>query len=308
MKKLNFEYVKNFLWGRGYILLDKEYSNSKEKLNIKDSFGYLYQISFDGIKVNKNLLKFSVSNIYTIDNIINWININKKSFDFVKGQYIGNDARSLTFYCHKCEREWDTCWSSVYMGIGCSYCGKKTLGDKNLENQRPDISKEWNYSKNNSLPSEYFQSSSKRVWWKCSRCEHEWEATIANRTSKKGTGCPRCNINLSKGVVEIEKIMISLGIGYILEKTFDDCRYKLPLPFDFYLPEFNTCIEYQGEHHYKPVRYGNRSLEFSEKEFELWKIKDKIKEDFCIENKINLIKIPYWEFDNIYEILKNFLY
>lgn len=309
MKKLNFEYVKEFIESKGFCLLDDEYLNSKQKLNIKDSFGYLYQVSLDGIKVNTNLLKFSISNLYTIENIVNWIKINKKPFEFTRGQYLGNDIRSLTFYCCNCEREWDTCWSSIiHVGTGCPYCGKKILGDINLENQRPDISKEWNYSKNTSSPSEYFQSSSKRVWWLCSKCGHEWEATIANRTSKKGTGCPRCNINLSKGVVEIEKILISFDVNYILEKTFKNCRYKLPLPFDFYLPEFNACIEYQGEHHYMPVRYGNRSLKSSEEEFELWKIKDEIKENFCIRNKINLIKIPYWEFDNIYEILKCFLY
>ena len=70
------------------------------------------------------------------------------------------------------------------------------------------------------------------------------------------------------------------------------------MPFDFYLPDYNTCIEYDGELHYKAVDYfgGDDALGNT-------KCRDEIKTQYCKENNIKLIRIPYWEFDNIEEIL-----
>lgn len=70
------------------------------------------------------------------------------------------------------------------------------------------------------------------------------------------------------------------------------------MPFDFYLPDYNTCIEYDGELHYKAVDYfgGDDALSNT-------KCRDEIKTQYCKENNIKLIRIPYWEFDNIEEIL-----
>jgi very-short-patch-repair endonuclease len=68
--------------------------------------------------------------------------------------------------------------------------------------------------------------------------------------------------------------------------------------FDFFIPEFNTCIEYDGRQHFEPIEYfgGFYSLEKQ-------RIKDKIKDNFCKNNNIKLIRIPYYEFDNIEKIL-----
>ena len=75
------------------------------------------------------------------------------------------------------------------------------------------------------------------------------------------------------------------------------------MPFDFYLSDYNMCIEYDGEHHYKPTRFGGMSKEKAKDRFEFQQQKDKIKNRYCQENKIKLLRIPYWEFDNIEEIL-----
>ena len=88
--------------------------------------------------------------------------------------------------------------------------------------------------------------------------------------------------------------MDELGIKSFQEHTFTDCRYKNKLPFDFYLPDYNTVIEYQGEWHYFDFK-GT---------MEIQKIRDKIKRNYCRENGIKEIEIPYWEFDNIEEIIK----
>jgi hypothetical protein len=79
--------------------------------------------------------------------------------------------------------------------------------------------------------------------------------------------------------------------------------YKKSLRFDFYLEEFNTSIEIQGKQHYEPVDFGGRPREWSIQDFKIQQIRDQIKRDYCKENNIKLLEIPYWDFDNIEQIL-----
>lgn len=110
-----------------------------------------------------------------------------------------------------------------------------------------------------------------------------------------GIGCKECGE--SKGEKEIKKILESLNIIFEKEKRFDNCKYKKPLPFDFYIPYYNICIEYDGIQHYKSIEWfgGEESLSSN-------KVRDQIKTNFCIENDIKLIRISYKE--NIEEKLK----
>lgn len=77
------------------------------------------------------------------------------------------------------------------------------------------------------------------------------------------------------------------------EKTFEDCvnsikgRYCRKLRFDFYLPELNTIIEVDGEQHFRP------STKFGGEKFKITQENDKIKDIFCREKNINLIRIHY---------------
>lgn len=103
---------------------------------------------------------------------------------------------------------------------------------------------------------------------------------------RNGTRCPQCND--SKGEEAIRKWLEDKNIPYIQEHRFDDCRYKNPLPFDFYLPERNICIEYDGKQHFEPVGlYGGI------KGFKKRQRNDKIKDTYCKVNNIPLIRIPY---------------
>lgn len=66
------------------------------------------------------------------------------------------------------------------------------LENKSLLKLRPDIAKDWHYGKNKPLrPEDFFTSSHKKVWWKCSK-RHTWQATIAARTHNR-QGCPICS-------------------------------------------------------------------------------------------------------------------
>ena len=63
----------------------------------------------------------------------------------------------------------------------------------------------------------------------------------------KGYGCNMCKESF--GERNIRKILENRKINFKSQHRFNDCRLKLPLPFDFYLPEHNTCIEFNGKQH-----------------------------------------------------------
>lgn len=110
----------------------------------------------------------------------------------------------------------------------------------------------------------------------------------------KGKGCPVCNS--SKGEIKIRKFLEENKINFISQHRFRYCKNIKPLPFDFYLPDYNTCIEYDGEQHFNPIsKFGG------EVELELLKVRDQIKNQYCLNNNIGLIRIKYE--DNIEDIL-----
>jgi len=111
----------------------------------------------------------------------------------------------------------------------------------------------------------------------------------------RGIGCPKCKT--SKGENEIIKYLDLHKIDYIHQKKFDGCKYKTQLPFDFYLPDYNMCIEYDGIQHSEMIEYFG-----GEKAFELRKKKDKIKTKYCREKGIVLERITYS--DNILDRLE----
>ena len=65
------------------------------------------------------------------------------------------------------------------------------------------------------------------------------------------------------------------------------------------------CIEYDGEQHYTPVNFGGISDERAIDNFKKTQAHDAIKNTYCQQHKINLIRIPYWDKNNIHNILDN---
>jgi very-short-patch-repair endonuclease len=84
------------------------------------------------------------------------------------------------------------------------------------------------------------------------------------------------------------------------KKKFKNCKNKKQLFFDFFLPDFNCCIEYDGIQHFEIVEFFGGEKSFNER-----LINDNIKNDFCEENNISLLRISYK--DNINEILEKII-
>ena len=101
-----------------------------------------------------------------------------------------------------------------------------------------------------------------------------------------GHGCPTCKS--SKGELMIIKILEKYNIDYINEYSFKDLKKEdstKPLRFDFYLPKYNICIEYDGRQHFEEIN-GRESLD-------IIKFRDNLKNNYCIKNNIKLLRLNY---------------
>jgi len=103
-----------------------------------------------------------------------------------------------------------------------------------------------------------------------------------------GSGCPKCKE--SQGETKVRLFLEKKNINYIQEYKFKNCVSKESLRFDFYLPTENILIEYDGEQHFKAMNYFGGIEAFNR-----LKIRDEIKNQYCIDNDIQLIRIKYDE-------------
>lgn len=100
----------------------------------------------------------------------------------------------------------------------------------------------------------------------------------------KGYGCPKCIE--SSGESYIVNFLLKNNIVFEYQKKFIDCKYKKVLVFDFFLPDKNLIIEYDGRHHFMPIWGGDEG-------FNIIKKRDEIKNNYCIDNNISIIRIKY---------------
>ena len=190
-------------------------------------------------------------------------------------------------------------------GQGCPNCSVKSIdiiNNNRHRNIKANFIKKARNVHGDSFEylSEYVDSYTK-INIKCNKCGLLFKQKPHNHLS--GNGCPHCKI--SKGEKRIRVWLDNNNVEYYTEKWWDECRGKVrPLPFDFWLPNKNMVIEFQGRQHYEPVNFRN-SLNEEEirNNFESTKRNDSIKKEFCINTNITLLEIPYWEMKNIEEIL-----
>ena len=142
------------------------------------------------------------------------------------------------------------------------------------------------------------RTSGSQLIWKCQcDCGNICEVPGVDLRSgnTKSCGCQRYNSygeNKIKALLDINKII------YNQEKTFNDCIFpdtKYLARFDFYLPDYNTLIEYDGRQHFE---IGNGNFDNPIK-FELTKQHDEFKNKWAKDNNYNLIRIPYTHYTEL---------
>ena len=118
--------------------------------------------------------------------------------------YENNTLAPSEYSAHSKEKVWWKCskghkWEAAISNrnhstnpTGCPYCANQKVwpGYNDLLSSNPTLAKEWNYEKNIELrPEDVIAGSKKIVWWKCSKCEYEWQEQIAKRNARKNLFC-----------------------------------------------------------------------------------------------------------------------
>jgi len=295
-RKYTFESISQILKEYGFILLD---FISTTELISKDKEGYMYKLNLVNLKNGKKPNKYML-NPFALDNFKLYLQNNYPHYHLLDDKYI-NSKTKMKFICDlHIEKGIQENYVSniVHNHHACLYCGCKELWDKKrttieqMQNECSRVGVEFveRTSKNNECWVNYICPNHREVGVQSTSWTHFKE--IRN-------GCPLCN-KISKGEDEIYLYLSEREIDFIKEYRFDDCKYKRRLPFDYYLPQYNMVIEYNGKQHYEPVKI------FGGKEnYEKTVLRDKIKQDYCKDNNIKMIIIPYWEYKNIKTILDN---
>ena len=232
--------------------------------------------------------------IITKELFINKSNIvHNNKYDYSKSIYISAKTKVIIICPEHGDFEQQP--TNHYVGKGCYYCGLKILHNYFTKSQEKFISEiiELFGSKYTFGKVKYINDSTELIL----TCVEHGDFNIKPcDILRKGFRCPKCR--QSEGERIIEKFLFNNNIEYKAEHKFNDCFDKAKLRFDFYLPNENICIEYDGEQHFKPIKcFGGEQQLKSQKQ------KDKIKNDYCLINKILLIRIPYSEIRNINKIL-----
>ena len=239
--------------------------------------------------------------------------IDKFERDFIEKVYAKNPhivvlskyegcSNKVSCYCKKHKKYFSKEARALYdRQSGCSECYKeimrKTQGlsglefIKRLNKVHPSLIMVDEYINRNTPIT--FYCFDHNCYFKCAPCN------IINRTA-----CCDKTVKWTKEI-EIGNIIEDLGYNYEYQKTFKECRDINVLPFDYYLPDINVCVEYQGEQHYRPVNFNGRGKESSVEKLEYTQKHDFIKREYCKQNNIGLIEIPYWEYDNARQYLVN---
>lgn len=209
------------------------------------------------------------------------------------GQCLSKEYISqATKYLWRCNRghEWQSSGAGVISGTWCPECagvGKKDLSYiKSLALER-----------DGKCLSDIYSSMSSKYAWMCNK-SHIWNATASN--IQQGQWCPYCK--KSKGEEIINSVLCQYGLilnsDHIRQYRFENCKYKRSLIFDFYFPKLNICLEFNGKQHDSAIDYFGGIQAFRK----LQKC-DQIKIDYCKNNNIRLIIIPYSQIKNIESIL-----
>lgn len=272
--------VKNEV-GEEYTFLE-DYINTNTKLLVRhNKCNYEYKVSPDKFFHGRRCPKCSNRYKFTNEEYCSLIKTKTNKEYSVIGEYINNKTK-IEFKHEKCNKTFFMKPNDFQQGHRCPYCQQKGKRDTDYF-----ITKV-----NNLVGDEYtvlgtYINNSTKIKIKHNKCGNIYEVQ-PKEFINHGRRCPYC-CKESKGEKIIESYLIKNNIKYEKEKKFKDCKYKNPLPFDFYLEDYNTCIEYDGMQHYVNI---HNTLKIQQ-------IRDNIKNDYCKKNKINLLRIPYTKFDKI---------
>lgn len=272
--------------------LSDEYNLSNKILYSRLNRGYTPE---EAVKLDKETAKtHSKNNLYHIPLSKNKVidEMLKYGYNIIDYTYKNNQTRML---CYDNENyKVFMCLDGARKGVQAvrfspTYNKENYLYNINLyikKNNYNNIALDWRTGNNHNQPEVLFQCKCGNTFW---RNFNLWK-------TKKYHLCHKCSKNISIYEIKVENFLSQNNIKYIRQKRFKECKKIKSLPFDFYLPKYNICIEVDGEQHFDKNRVFTLNID-KDKNFKLRNELDNIKTQYCKNNNIKLLRIPYWEFD-----------
>ena len=293
-KRYTYQDVKNIVENSNYQLLSKEKDITNDKgfvlaitrIVVKCPYNHIYDVKFYDFKWGYRCKICSGSMKHNIEEVKEYME--SFGYELLSTEY-KNALAKLLIRC-PLGHEYLQSWNNFYNGNRCTYCG----GTAKLTYE---YVKKYIESFGYELLSDEYKNNKTKLLVQCPN-GHKWETRFADFKFKE-TRCPVCCI--SKGERRIIEWLDNNNIEYVYEKTYKDL-FGLGgghLSYDFYLPQYNLLIEYQGGFHDGTVT-GNYQ---TDEQFLIRQEHDKRKREYAKYNNINLLEIWYWDFDNIEEIL-----
>lgn len=300
-------YLKKETNGEIYVLDFCNVQNAHDRILLYDSnIDISYKKSWNEIKSGSYILKKKYPDYMpVIGNKRVTPSLTRLSQDFIRdkfkekglimvGDYI-NNITPVEFICEKHKdigiqkMSWTTMKKSKYP---CKCCRKEHIVLKSDDEFQEEIRD--NKNPNVEVIGKYTNANTK-IECKCTKCGR----TIFLRPDhiRRGIGCGYCTKSI--GEDRVETFLKNHNIKYEREHRFKDCvRVQRPMPFDFYIPNKNTAIEFDGVQHFQVIgKFGGQES------FTQTRLNDNFKTEYCKSKGINLIRISYKELDKINEIL-----
>ena len=279
-----FEKVKSFLSEINYELLQDYYLSNRSKLKLKCCNGHEYESTWVNLQAGKRCKKCAIEKQKRpIEEIINMVE--QEGYTFIQELEEFKERRIMV----RCPEghEYDVSVNKFKLGRRCPICNDNTF--------EYDYVKSYIENEGYKLLTTNYINVYQKLEMVCPK-GHILKMNF-HGFKNGGRRCSRCKV--SKGEKTISEVLTKLNIEYEIQKTFKDCKDIKVLPFDFYLPQYNLIIEYDGEQHFA-IKHA-----FDEDSFWITVVHDAIKNQYCEDNNINILRIPYWEFDNIEELITN---
>jgi very-short-patch-repair endonuclease len=310
-------------------LISTEYKNAHTNLNFKCKCGNIFTTTFDSFKTEKvrQCPKCGIENRakkkrLSFEEVKQFVKDNSEC-ELLSTEY--KNAKSLLKFRCKCGNEFETTFDSFKWG-NVRYCAKCSMEIvKHLPSQTSKQKKdklraahiipinEVKELVENQMGCKYIKRYSRNQSNKyiiVFECPIHGRQEVLWNNLKRRKRCPACNEYNKQNSISIKLVenwLSEHGIDYIKEKRFEDCRDIKPMPFDFYLPQKNICIEFDGRQHFKPAYFGGVDDKKAKEHLEYIKRHDKMKNNYCLRKNIKLIRIPYFKESEIDNILKSAL-
>lgn len=318
-RKTHEEFIKEIIsvYGNEYEILDT-YKTAKTKIRFKHTCGNILEKTPSCIKSSGMTCRVCTKINYVYNPKVAESRVRNKSKEFytrfgelsdgkyqLLSEYKGT-KRHISIKCLTCNNINKQRAGDFLNGKRCKICSVGKRASKRIKNVTSSFEKklENKYGDKINLIGEY-QGAKINTEFLCNTCYNKFTTTPCSIVNKRVTfGCPICG-HSSSGENRIREYLDKKEVNYEMEYSFSDLAFKNKLKFDFaiFLDGNTKCpsllVEYDGQQHFQPVEYFGGEKALRETQF-----RDRMKDKYCVRKEIELVRIPYWDYENIEIILE----